>query len=60
MTLYHESEMVATLAKALIVGGEQYYLYGDVAYMMRPWLQTVFEGILSPDQDAHSNAMKVP
>ena len=60
MTLYHESAMDATLAKALIVGGEQYYLYGDVAYMMRPWLQTVFEGILSPDQDAHSNAMKVP
>jgi len=60
MTLYHESGMDATLADALIVGGEQYYLYGDVAYMMRPWLQTAFEGILSPDQDAHNNAMKVP
>jgi len=60
MTLYHESAMDATLADALIVGGEQYYLYADVAHMMRPWLQTAFEGILSPDQDAHSNAMKVP
>jgi len=60
MTLYHESAMDATLADALIVGGEQYYLYGDVAHMMRPWLQTGFEGILSPDQDAHNNAMKVP
>jgi len=26
MTLYHESGMDATLADALIVGGEQYYL----------------------------------
>jgi len=60
MTLYHESEMDATLADALIVGWEQYYLYGDLAYMMRPRLQTPFEGILSPDQDAHNNAMKVP
>jgi len=60
MTLYHESEMDATLADALIVGWEQYYLYGDLAFMMRPRLQTAFEGILSPDQDAHNDAMKVP
>jgi len=60
MTLYLESGMETTLAGALIVGGEQYYLYGDVAYMMRPWLQTPFEGILSPDEVAHNDALKVP
>jgi len=52
MTLYHESGLDDILPDALIINGEQHYLYGDAAYMIRPWLQAAFCGLLTPEQEA--------
>lgn len=60
MTLYYESGLEDTLATELMVEGEQFYLYGDAAYMTRPWLQTAFDGLLTPEQEQHNHTMKVP
>ena len=40
------------LPDALIINGEQHYLYGDAAYMISPWLQEAFCGLLTPEQEA--------
>ncbi|KAK1860396.1 hypothetical protein I4F81_002985 [Pyropia yezoensis] len=60
MTLYHESGLDATLASALLIEGQRYYVYGDTAYFIRPWLQAAFQGILTPQQEAFNASMKVP
>ena len=60
ITLYHESGLDGVLADAMTVNGEQFYLYADAAFMLRPWLQTAFEGLITPDQVAHNKSMNVP
>lgn len=42
ITLYRESGMDDLLGEHWFVGGTQYCVYGDAAYMPRPWLQTAF------------------
>lgn len=58
--LYHESGLDNILGDALMVDGVRYYLYGDAAYMLRAWLQTAYDGVLSPARMEHNNSMKVP
>lgn len=60
MTLYHESGLDTTLATALLIDGQRYYIYGDTAYFIRPWLQAAYQGILTPEQEAFNASMKVP
>eukprot|EP00171_Calliarthron_tuberculosum_P007751 IDg7751t1 len=40
--LYRASSLEAALEEALYINGEQYYIYGDQAYVLRSWLQTEF------------------
>ena len=42
MTLYRESGLDGILQSTFNNGGVQYCLYGDAAYILRPWLQTAF------------------
>jgi len=60
MTLYHESVMDSLLSFALVVDGSQYYLYGDAAYMICPWLQAAFSALMTPEQEECNGTMKVP
>ena len=45
LTLLRESEVEERLQSCLNIGGRQNYLYGDAAYMMRPWMQVAFPRI---------------
>lgn len=42
LTLYRQSGMDNVLEQSLHVEGQQYYIYGDPAYILRPWLQVAF------------------
>jgi DDE superfamily endonuclease len=44
MTLYRASEIDHLLSNSLFVQGQQYYVYGDSAYTLRPYLQVAFRG----------------
>ena len=58
MTLYRRSGMDQLLEEALYMEGVQYYLYGDPAYVLRPWLQKGFRGVgLTPDMTAFNRRM---
>lgn len=37
--------------------GNAYYLYGDPAYQISPWMLTPYKGLLSPAQQAFNTAM---
>jgi len=60
MTLYHESGLDAVLSDALVIQGVQHYIYGDAAYLVRPWLQASFRGVMTPNEEACNETMKVP
>jgi len=60
MTLYYESGLDVVLPDALMIGGSQNYIYGDAAYMVRPWLQAAFSGVMTDEQTACSSTMAVP
>lgn len=60
MTLYWESGLDDVLPEALIVNGDQYYVHGDSACMVRPWLQAAFRRLMTPDQEDCNNTMKGP
>lgn len=60
MTLYWGSGLDDVLPEALMVGDGQYYLYGDSAYMVRPWLQAAFKGVMTPEPEDCNATMKVP
>jgi len=60
MTLYFESGLDAVLPHALVISGVQYYSYGDAAYMLRPWVQASFSGVMPDDQSACNTTMAVP
>jgi len=60
MTLYYQSGRDELLPDALMVDGTQHYLYGDAAYMIRPWLQAAFTGTMTPEQEDANETMKVP
>ena len=44
MTLYRRSGMDQLLEQFLLIHGQQHYLYGDPAHVLRPWLQKGFAG----------------
>lgn len=60
MTLYHESQLDETHSEALTIDGHQFYLNGDVSYMLRPWLKTASGGLLTLQQEAHIDSLKDP
>jgi DDE superfamily endonuclease len=44
MTLYRASQIDGVLQHSLLINEIQYYLYGDAAYCLRPYLQTGYHG----------------
>jgi len=44
----------------LVISGVQYYIYGDAAYMVRPWVQAAFSGVMTNEQSACNTTMAVP
>ena len=51
MTLYGRSGLDDILQEKMIINSTQYYIYGDPAYVIRPWLQVGFKGTdLSADR----------
>jgi hypothetical protein len=44
MTLYRESSIDQALQASILLDGVQYYIYGDPAYCLRPYLQDGFQG----------------
>lgn len=45
MTLYRDSGIGEALENVLLIDGKQYCIYGDAAYLLRPWLQTAYPRI---------------
>lgn len=42
LTFYRESRMDTILKQTLNIVGKQYYIYGDPAYILWPWIQIYF------------------
>lgn len=58
MTLFRESGLNDVLRDGLMIGGNQYCLYGDAAYVVRPWLQTAFNRVgATPEQSVYNARM---
>ena len=58
LTLLRESGLEERLQGCLNIGGRQYYLYGDAAYMMRPWMQVAFPRIWATvEQEIYNTRM---
>lgn len=58
LTLYRDIGLGAILEEVLLIDGKQYCLYGDVAYMVRPWLQTAFSRLTAmPLQAMYKNGV---
>jgi hypothetical protein len=58
MFLYNASGIDHILQTSLSISERQYYIYGDVAYTLRPYLQVGFEGLtLSPEDVAFNSSM---
>ena len=58
MTRYGESEWGGIFQSTVNIGGVQYCLYGDTAYIIRPWLQTAFPSLgASAEQLWHNKGM---
>jgi len=55
MTLFRHSGIEADLARSLVVGGRQFYIYGDPAYVLRPYLQIGFRGSTLTDEEKEFN-----
>lgn len=56
LTLLRKSGWNERLQEALLIDGEYYYIYGDSAYMLRPWMQRPFQHGLCSAQEAIFNA----
>ena len=50
LALFRQSNIELALEEALVIDGRQFYIYGDVAYMLRPWLQVAYDRILPTEQ----------
>lgn len=42
LTLYYNSGWDEVLEQSLFINGRQFYIYGDKAYLLRPWMQRPF------------------
>lgn len=51
MTLYRESRLGEVLEAVMVIDGKQFCLFGDAAYLLRPWLQTAFPRLNASVQD---------
>lgn len=49
LTLYRQSHLDDTLHNTLMIEDTQYCLYGDPAYVMRPWLQVGYDRAFADD-----------
>jgi len=50
----------AVLPHALVISGVQCYINGDSAYMVWPWVQAAFGGVMTDEQRACNTTMAVP
>lgn len=62
-TLLRKSGLEERLQAILLIDGRQFYLYGDAAYMIRPWLQTAFPRVGATEEqleyDTGTSAVRV-
>jgi nuclease HARBI1 len=52
MTLYNKSGIYEELSAALLVDGKQFCIYGDAAYVLRPFLQVGFPTVNADPETA--------
>ena len=57
LTLYRESNWGEILEEYLLSDGEYYYIYGDSAYLLRPWMIRPFTRGVCSEQEAAFNTM---
>lgn len=58
MTLFRHSNIEENLSTSLVIADNQYYIYGDPAYVMRPNLQIGFKGAsLTDSQKTYNKKM---
>jgi len=58
MTLYRQSNLDSALQEGLSIDGKQYCVYGDSAYLLRPWIQTAYSRVgATQAQQAYNKAM---
>lgn len=58
LTLFRQSQWDATLQSSLTIGDEQYYIYGDLAYVLRPWMVCpYYTARATPEQQMFNLAM---
>jgi hypothetical protein len=56
--LYKESGIDDNLGSSLVISNRQFYLYGDPAYILRPYLQVGFKGSsTTPEEIAFNSSM---
>jgi len=56
VTMYREAGMEKSLQGGLSIGGVQYCIYRDAAYLIRPWMQVAFPTRLEGEADAEEEA----
>lgn len=58
LSLLRNSGVADSLASCLLIEKRQFYIYGDPAYMLRPWLQTAFERVgATTERELYNTAM---
>lgn len=56
ITLYRQAGMDDILRDSLLIDDRQFYIYGDPAYILRPWLQVAFNTSFSNASHLNHNA----
>lgn len=58
MTLYRQSGVDDQLRETLLIDAQQFYIYGDPAFVLRPWMQVGFNrAFATPAQHTFNAAM---
>lgn len=59
LMLLGDSGWDKTLDKCIIIGGRQFYIYGECAYLLSPWMQRPFvSGFSSQSEQIFNTAMR--
>jgi hypothetical protein len=58
ITMLKEFGIERSLSESLLINGEQYYIYGDLAYILRPYIQVGFQGPNLTTEQASFNSSK--